>query len=112
MTKKLKTFVAFIALGAAAMPAAFAQTPAVNWVCSPSSLQGIVSCLSSFQNLLDTIFWVIAIIFVFYAAFLYLTAAGSDDQLVKAKKTLIYAIVAMVVAILATSIRSFLTSVL
>jgi len=38
---------------------------------------------------------------VLYAAFLYMTSAGDDTRIEKAKKTFIYGIIGMIVAMLA-----------
>jgi hypothetical protein len=44
------------------------------------------------------------VVFILYAAFLYLISQGSDERISTAKKVLIYAIVALVVAVLAASV--------
>ncbi len=47
------------------------------------------------------ILMILGVIFVLYAAFLYLISQGSDERIGTAKKVLIYAIVALVIAVLA-----------
>lgn len=54
----------------------------------------------------------IALIMLLFAAFLYLTAGGSEDRVGKAKNYLLYAIVGIVVAILAYSVQPFIESFL
>jgi uncharacterized membrane protein len=54
--------------------------------------------------IINWIFWlliVFTIIFVLYAAFLYLTAAGDPEKVKAASHTLLYAAVAVVVALIA-----------
>ena len=53
---------------------------------------------------INWIFWlliVLTIIFVLYAAFLYLTAAGDPEKVKGASHTLLYAAVAVIVALIA-----------
>ena len=51
---------------------------------------------------------VLGVVFVLYAAFLYLISQGSDERISSAKKVLIYAIVALVVAVLAGGVSSLI----
>lgn len=60
----------------------------------------------------QVVFWILAVGFGLYAAFLYLTAAGSPEQISKAHKTLIYTVIAIVVAVVAYSIPRIVTSIL
>lgn len=64
----------------------------------------IITLLMSFLLLLRTIFWIIAVGMLFYAAYLYLFAGGGEKNVETAKKVLRYAITAMVIALVATSI--------
>jgi len=56
--------------------------------------------------------FILGIVMVLYAAFLYMTSAGDDTRIDKAKKTFIYGIVGIIIAMLAygiwTSVESFL----
>lgn len=57
------------------------------------------------------IFWILmllAIIFVVFAAFRYLTAGGEPEKIKKANYSLIYAVVAIVIALLARSLPSII----
>lgn len=51
---------------------------------------------------------VLGVVFVLYAAFLYLISQGSDERISSAKKVLIYAIVALVIAVLAGGVSSLI----
>lgn len=53
------------------------------------------------------LFWALTVIFVFYAAFLYLTAAGDEEKIKKANHQLIYAVIAIVVALFAYGLPRF-----
>jgi FtsH-binding integral membrane protein len=55
---------------------------------------------------------VIAIIVALWSAYLFLTASDNEEQLKKAKKTLIWAMVGVVVAIVAFSIVTFTKSLM
>ena len=58
------------------------------------------------------IFFVIAVLMILFAAFTYLTAAGNEEKVKKARDSIIYAAVAVAVALLAVGfeqiIRTFL----
>lgn len=60
---------------------------------------------------LYTILLILAVIFVLLAAFTYLTSGGDPAKVKKASSQLIYAVVAIVVAILAFSIAKIVTSI-
>ena len=73
--------------------------------------QGNITSVGSVLNLLCSVFgWafyfliVLAVIFVIVAAFKYLTAAGDPEKVKAAGATLLYAAVAIAVALLAKSI--------
>jgi len=51
------------------------------------------------------IFWIITVLFLIIAAFRYLTAAGDPEKIGKAKQSLIYAIIAAAIALLANGIQ-------
>lgn len=53
---------------------------------------------------LQTFFWIIAAIFIVIAAYKYLTAGGAEDKVKSAKQMLIYAVIAIVVALVATAV--------
>ncbi len=69
-----------------------------------SDFQGIIRILEKFLSWIYTIFFVLAAIIIVFAAFNYLTAGGEEEKVEKAKKQFIYAIVAIAVAIVATSV--------
>lgn len=56
-------------------------------------------------------FWVVAAAMIFYAAFVYLTAGGDGEKVNKASHMLLYAVIAMAVALLATILPGFVHSI-
>lgn len=77
-----------------------------------TSLNQINAIIVNLVNWVTGLFFVAAVLFLFYAAYLYLSAAGDAEQLTKAKDTLIYSIVAIAVALLAGSVRFIVESIL
>ena len=65
---------------------------------------GLISVIKSVGNLIFAIFGVVAVIFILLAAFNYLTAAGDEKKLGTGKQMLMYAIIAVAVAVLAPGI--------
>lgn len=98
-----------IGLMAAVLPAlAAAQTAPLNQGGIPPSLPdtsvnsygGLIGFLSTVGNWAFGILLALAVLFIIYAAYLYLFSQGGDNTS-KAKSVIIYAIVAIVVAIIA-----------
>ena len=72
----------------------------------------IAALLEKVLNFVVAIVLTIALIMLFYAAILYLTAGASETIHTKAKSILIYAIVGIVIALLAYSAIPFIQTVL
>jgi heme/copper-type cytochrome/quinol oxidase subunit 2 len=70
-----------------------------------TSLQNIVSWMS-------TIFWIVAVGYVIWAAFMFLHAGGDAEKVEAAKKRILYALIAAAVALLANGIMSIVTNVI
>lgn len=68
-------------------------------------LEDISQIIVTIVNWLTGLFFVAAVLFLFYAAWLYLFAAGDPEKLKKAKNQLIYSVIAIAVALLAGSVR-------
>lgn len=58
------------------------------------------------------LFWILAVAFVVWAAFLYLSAGGNEEKISEAKKRLLYALIATAIALLATGIDYIVTYLL
>ncbi|MFB6212566.1 MAG: pilin [Candidatus Magasanikbacteria bacterium] len=102
--------------GVLAPSSALAQTPPRDNP-APDPVQGVT--VSGFIGLLEQILgWVYTIFFIaaagafLYSAFLYLTAAGDEEQVEDAKNALIYGIVGVAVALLAFAIDGFVDNLL
>lgn len=65
---------------------------------------GVVGLMSTIANWMFGILLALAVVFLVWAAFLYLTSSGDSAKTEKAKNIIVYAIVAIVVAVLAKGI--------
>ncbi|MBI5733199.1 hypothetical protein HY967_04620 [Candidatus Jorgensenbacteria bacterium] len=99
-------------VGAIALPfVAFAQV--TQPVTAPvTSITQVPRLLNSILGWFQVIFFGIAAIFIVLAAFQYLTAAGDEEKVKKAKQMIIYAVVAIAVAVMATAVQGIVTSIL
>jgi hypothetical protein len=70
--------------------------------------------LNNIKGWFAGIVFIIGTLMMLYAAFLYMTSGGDDSKIEKAKKTLVWGIVGIIVALLAygiwTTIYNFLTA--
>lgn len=76
------------------------------------TLTGIGGLIGTLISWVTGLFFAVAVLFIFFAAYLYLTAAGDQEKLGKAKSQLIYSIIAILVALLAGSVRFFVQNLL
>jgi len=94
-----------------------ALMPVVNAVTYPpppgniNSGGDFIGAANNVAGFLFKLFMALAVIFIIISAIFYLTAAGNQTQLDRAKNTLIYSIVAIVIALLAGGITQFIGSV-
>jgi hypothetical protein len=72
---------------------------------STPSYEKFIGQINTFASWMYGILMALSVVFILYAAFLYLISQGSDERISTAKKVLIYAIVALVVAVLAGSVH-------
>lgn len=84
-------------------------------VASPiQDVSGVYRVLNGVLRFMYVVFFIVAAILIVLAAFQYLTAGGDEEKVGKAKNMLIYAIVAIAVALIATGVsaivRGFLTN--
>jgi hypothetical protein len=101
------TLLPFLAL-AYFTPAQTGQVPGPI-ITSPTDISNLVQRI---LNWVGGIVMTIALIMLLWAAILYLTAGGAEDRVKRAKNYLIYAIIGIVVAILAFSVQPLLETVL
>jgi hypothetical protein len=98
----------------------FALNPALASIASstnrpPATIRKGTEVQAAIENVagfMFNIFTALAVIFVIFAAFLYLTASGNTSQLDRAKNVLIYAIVAIVLALVAGGIVTLIKSII
>jgi len=63
--------------------------------------EAVTDLMNLIKTWVSQVIFILGILMVLYAAFLYMTSAGDDTKIEKAKKTLIYGIVGIIVAMLA-----------
>jgi len=80
---------------------------------------GVVTSVSGIWNVINTVvkwvywlFFIAAVLFIILAAFTYLTAAGDAAKVKTANTRLIYAVVAVAVALLAYGVEALVRSAL
>lgn len=93
------------------MPTTLTEPP----VTAPSEIHNINQIFSSanFCALINWVFWLViimSIIFTLVAAFRYLTAAGDPEKVKRAGATLLYVVIAIVVALLAKGFPLLISS--
>ncbi len=76
------------------------------------TVTGLVSILSDIVKWIYVIFFIVAVMFVIFAAFTYLTAGGDAEKVGNAKNQIIYAAVAIIVALLAVSLKAIIQNFL
>jgi heme/copper-type cytochrome/quinol oxidase subunit 2 len=93
--------------------AAAVDIPGINQT-GPTTVSGAVDVIKNVVKWVYIIFFIIAVLFILLAAFTYLTAGGDAEKVKSAHNQIIYAAVAIVVALIAVSvdtiISTFLTS--
>ena len=73
---------------------------------------GLVGTVADIVSWTYTIFFAVAVIFILFAAFNYLTAQGQPEKIQTAHKMLIWAVVAIVVALLAVGVNTIVKNFL
>ncbi len=85
---------------------AAAQTPPIT------SITDVKNTLNNWVNYLFGIFWIIAVGMLIWAAILFVTAGGDDEKITKAKRIILYAVIAAAVALLASGVQTIVTNVI
>jgi Na+-driven multidrug efflux pump len=115
--KKLAKLALIFVLLLVASPIAsvFSQSQSLPRVAPPLGEQGpiqspndVIGLLRQILVWLATIFWIAAVIFIFWAALTYLLARGDPEKANKAKDMLKYAIIAIVIGLVAYVIPTFI----
>lgn len=95
-------------VSAVAVGVAFA-TPLISFA-QPKDVQGVIGLFNSALGILQTVFYIVAAIFIIIAAFKYLTAQGDPEKVGEARQMVIYAVIAIAVALLALVIDNIVGS--
>ncbi|MFH1759395.1 MAG: pilin [Patescibacteria group bacterium] len=77
-----------------------------------SGVSWILNILNNIIFWFQAIIFVIAVIMVLWAAYLYVTASGNSEKVGQATKTIIYAVIGIAVALLAFGIVPIVSSLL
>ena len=79
-----------------------------------STIGQIVDLLRYIVRWVYIIFFILAVLFIIFTAFTYLTAGGDEEKVKKAKNQIIYAAVAIIIALLSvafeTVIKTFISA--
>ncbi|OGY63006.1 MAG: hypothetical protein A2745_03035 [Candidatus Harrisonbacteria bacterium RIFCSPHIGHO2_01_FULL_44_13] len=104
---KTKVAIGTVAVAALLPLLGLAQVTGVVTPPSPpvTSAQDIINVLNTLINWVFTLLLILATFFIFYAAYLYLTAAGDAEKVKTASNQIIYAAVAIAVALVAQGVR-------
>ncbi|MBI4160124.1 hypothetical protein HY504_03075 [Candidatus Wolfebacteria bacterium] len=79
---------------------------------APTTVGGLVDRFAAVVRWVYIIFFTVAVLLILFAAFTYLTAAGDEEKIKRARDQLIYAAVAIVVALLAVGFRAIIENFL
>lgn len=99
----MKKFLAILILAGLVLP--------VVIVAQMTPLLPNVDFLWALEKIADMIFWILivaVIIAVVWAGLLFVTAAGNTDKIEQARHIILYAVIGLVVALLAYGLRAFL----
>jgi hypothetical protein len=92
-----------------------AQTNQVQPLPSPTgyySVGGFLGLITRALNYAFTFLLALAVIFVLYAAFIYLTAGGDAEKVSRANRIILYAAIAIAIAVLARAVPILVTNFL
>ncbi len=117
---KLEKIVSVVVLGATVITplAALAQTSISNntgYVINSAPITSLTQAGTSFGTIVQwviNIFWILTVLFLIWAAILYLTAGGDEEKLKEAKKRVINAVIAGAIALLSTGLSAIVSQLL
>ncbi|MGC9610744.1 MAG: hypothetical protein ABSE68_00780 [Minisyncoccia bacterium] len=106
---KNKKIIGAVAIVSLLLPVlTFAQVTGITALGAPP-ITSLSQAQSSFENIVNwiiVIFWILTVLFLIWAAVLYLTAAGNEDKIKEARQRVIYALIAAAIALLSTGLQS------
>jgi len=108
-THKMLKKISIVSLTSLAFPLSVFAQPDPTVIDTPS---GVVKLLNDLGDWAYGILLGLAVIFIVVAGYMYLFSGGDTEKTEKAKKTIVYAVIAVAVAILAKGIIALLQNVL
>ena len=78
----------------------------------PRSADDLIQLINTVVGWFETVVFLIAVIMILVAAFQFLTAAGNEEKVSTARKSLIWGLVGIAVALFARVAKDFVSSVL
>jgi hypothetical protein len=75
-------------------------------------MQDIMNLFGGILQYITIIFWILAIAASFYAGYLYLLSGGNEEKTGKAKKMLLYAVIAIAIGLMAYGLPQLIKSFL
>lgn len=77
-----------------------------------TSVADVERTIDKIVSTMFTFFWIIAVGIMIWSAFTFLTAGDSEEKVDKAKKILLYAVIAAAVALLASGVKPIVYNIL
>ena len=77
-----------------------------------TTLSGLETVISKIVNWITALFFVAAVVYIFYAGYLFLTSGGDTEKVKVAKSQLLYSIIAIAIALLAGTMRYIVANIL
>ena len=78
----------------------------------PRNVQDLINVVNAIVGWFETIVFAIAIIMILVAAFQFLTAAGNEEKVATARKSLVWGLIGIAVALFARVAKDFVLSAL
>ena len=78
----------------------------------PTDVEGLLQIFGKILGYVSAAFWIAAIGAGFYAAFLFLTAAGDAEKVKKARTMLWYTVIAIAVGLMANTLPALVDNIL
>jgi heme/copper-type cytochrome/quinol oxidase subunit 2 len=78
----------------------------------PQTVSSVVNLFNKALGILQAVFWIVASIFIIIAAFKYLSAQGDPEKVGTARQMVIYAVIAIAIALLALVIDNIVADFL
>ena len=100
----------FLLIGAANFALAGEMAP--SWQAPFSTGHGLIRTFENIINWIAIFVLIAAVMYIILAAYSYMTAAGNQDNIDKAKRYLTYAIIAIVLVLAAEGIVRAITSIM